>query len=182
MAQIWRSENNLWSLLFFYYIGSRGWIQVVRWQAPLPVEPSRQPCSLLFWNNLVLQPGFPVIYSSLDSVSQMLTSQAGTPHLTVLSFRSVLFSLHFLLSVFLVSLSALTSLTSLCILPSPVAHHSPHGHAVPCAPSLDSGGEDWCRALGLLPGSVTSGGKCPLCSYGAHSRTCTRPWVSSLLL
>lgn len=102
-------------------------------------------------------------------------------HLTVLSFRSVLFSLHLLLSVFLVSLSALTSLTSLCILPSPVARHSPHGHALPYAPSLDSGGEDWCHALGLLPGSVTSGGKCPLYSDGAHSRTCTRPWVSSPL-
>lgn len=70
-----------------------------------------------------------------------------------------MFSLHLLLSVFLVSLSTPMSLTSLCILPNPVARHSPHSRAVPCAPSLDSGGEDWCHALGLLPGSVTSGGK-----------------------
>lgn len=176
MAQIWRSENNLWSLLFFYYIGSRGWIQVVRWQAPLPVE--------LFFTFLK-QSRFATRLSCNLQFSWLSLPNADVTgrhhHLTVLSFRSVLFSLHLLLSVFLVSLSALTSLTSLCILPSPVARHSPHGHAVPYAPSLDSGGEDWCHALGLLPGSVTSGGKCPLYSDGAHSRTCTRPWVSSPL-
>lgn len=43
IAQVWRFEDNLWSVLSFYiYMCSRDqtWVDRLVWQAPTPTEPS----------------------------------------------------------------------------------------------------------------------------------------------